>query len=95
MRTSVKYILQAAAMGTVIFAGSTAVADEEDIDLSEVPANVMAAATAAVAGIRITEAEVEEKDGQRIYELEGSANGIDYEIEVASDGTVRKVEEDD
>ena len=80
--------------GSLVLAASIACADEE-IDLSEVPTAAMEAAMAAVEGIRITEAEVEVEDGQTVYELEGKANGVEYEIEVSADGKVLEVEEDD
>jgi uncharacterized membrane protein YkoI len=89
-------ILVPTAMSLLIAAGPVALADDdEEIDLADVPANVMAAAEAAVPGIRITEAEVEKKKGEMVYELEGEADGVEYEIKVNADGTVRKVKEDD
>ena len=69
--------------------------DEVEIPLSEVPANVLAAARAAVPGIVFEEAERETEDGRIVYELEGEANGKEYEIEVSADGTVLEVEEED
>ncbi|MBN2315636.1 MAG: PepSY domain-containing protein [Sedimentisphaerales bacterium] len=66
---------------------------EKEIPLSEVPQPAIAAAEGAVEGITLTEAEMEEKDGQAIYELEGTANGKTYEIEVTADGKVLETEE--
>lgn len=80
--------------GLLLIAGATAWADKE-IDLAEVPAAARAAAEAAVEGIRITGAEIEEEDGRMVYELEGEANGKEYEIEVTAEGEVLEVEEDD
>ena len=94
MKTITQKLVEVSAAFLLLFAGSLVLA-EEDIDLADVPNHVMAAAMAAVAGIEITEAEIEEEDGQTIYELEGEANGTEYEIEVAADGTVLEVEEDD
>jgi len=88
------YHLRWAVIGSFLLVGSTAWADKE-IPLSEVPDAVMQAAMAAVEGIKIKEAEVEEEDGQTVYELEGKANGVEYEIEVSADGKVLEVEEDD
>ena len=93
MKTILKICLKFFTAISLLFAGTFALA-EEDIDLADVPDRVMAAAIAAVDGIEITEAEVEDEDGQTVYELEGEANGIEYEIEVAADGTVLEVEED-
>jgi uncharacterized membrane protein YkoI len=68
---------------------------EKSIPLSEVPAAVKDAATAAVEGIVLTEAEVEKEDGQLVYELEGKVGEKEYEIEVSADGKVLEVEEED
>ena len=83
-----------AVTGFVLIAATAAWADRE-IDLAEVPAAALAAAEAAVEGIRITEAEVEEEDGRMVYELEGKAGGKEYEVEVTAEGEVLEVEEDD
>ena len=69
--------------------------DEKEIPLSQVPAAAMEAAENAVENITITEAEVEEEDGQMVYDLEGIADGIEYEIEVTTDGKVLEVEQED
>ncbi len=66
---------------------------EKAIPLSEVPTVALEAARAAVAGITLTEAEIDEEGGRLIYELAGRANGSDYEIEVTADGEVLEVEQ--
>ena len=68
---------------------------DEEIPLSEVPTPALKAAQAAVDGIVLTEAEVEEEDGKTVYEIEGKANGKEYEIEVTADGKVLEVGEED
>ncbi len=68
--------------------------NEKEISLSEVPDAALAAAMAAVDGIELTEAEVEEEDGQTIYDIEGTANGKEYSIEVTAEGKVLEVEEE-
>lgn len=68
--------------------------DEEEVSLDDVPEAVKAAAKGAVEGIALTEAEVEEEDGQTVYTLEGKANGKEYAIEVTADGKVLEVEEE-
>ncbi len=67
---------------------------ERSIPLSEVPAPALEAARAAVEGIVLTEAEVEEEDGQLVSEIEGRANGIEYEIEVTAEGEVLEIEKE-
>jgi hypothetical protein len=67
---------------------------EKEVPLSEVPAVALEAAQGAVDGITITEAEMEEEDGQTIYVFEGEVNGKEYEIEVTPEGKVLEVEEE-
>jgi len=69
--------------------------DEKEIPLSQVPADAREAAQRSVPGITLTEAEVEEQNGRTIYELEGTADSIEYEIEVTADGKVLEVEQQD
>jgi hypothetical protein len=68
---------------------------EKDIALTEVPAPALTAAKAAVPGITLCEAEVEVEAGITTYAVEGTADGQEYEIEVAPDGKVIEVEKDD
>ena len=67
---------------------------EKEVPLSQVPAETLKAAQGAVDGIEITEAEMEEEDGETVYVLEGEANGKEYEIEVTPQGKVLEVEEE-
>ncbi len=67
---------------------------EQELPLSQVPAAALAAANNAVAGIEILEAEVEVENGERVYELEGVADGREHEIEVTADGRVLEIESD-
>jgi len=69
--------------------------DEKKIPISQVPTEAVEAAQSAVKGIILTEAEIEEQEGITVYELEGMANGIEYEIEVTADGKVLDVEQED
>ena len=82
-------------LGTLVVGGCAIWEDDEEIALSTVPPAVMDAARGAVAGVTITEAEVERKDGRTVYELEGMANGVEHEIKVAADGSVLNVKKDD
>lgn len=67
---------------------------EVKVDLKDVPENVKKAATDAVKGLVLTEAEKETKDGKDIYELEGKVGDKKYEVEVDADGKVLKSGED-
>lgn len=67
---------------------------EVKVDLKDVPENVQKAATDAVKGLVLTEAEKETKDGKDVYELEGKAGDKKYEVVVDADGKVLKSGED-
>ena len=66
--------------------------DEQAIALDQVPADVLAAARAALPGAVFTSAEVEKEDGQLVYCLEGHLDGEEVEVEVAADGRVLEIE---
>ena len=68
--------------------------NEKEVPLSEVPAPAIKAAQGAVEGITLSEAEVEEEDGQTVYDIEGAANGKEYTIEVTAEGKVIEVEQE-
>jgi len=68
--------------------------EEEAVALSEVPAPVIAAAKDAVKGIVLIEAEMEKEDGQTVYDLEGTADGKTYRIEVTPEGKVIEIEQE-
>ncbi|MGQ0553024.1 MAG: PepSY domain-containing protein [Planctomycetota bacterium] len=78
-------------------------ADDEDEDedrvvsLDKVPAIVLAAGRAALPGVLLTGAEIEQEHGQLVYCLIGSHNGEAVEIEVTAAGKVLEIErgEDD
>lgn len=67
---------------------------EEKVALDKLPEAVKAAAERAVKGIVLTEAEKETKGDEVVYEVEGKAGGKLYEIKIAPDGKVIKVEEE-
>lgn len=69
--------------------------NEEEIPLDQVPQVVKDAALKVVEGITLTEAEKETEDSGVVYEIEGTAGGKEYVIEVAADGKVLEVEEED
>lgn len=67
-----------------------------EIPLSEVPTSIVNIVQNTLPGISLTEAEKELKDGFIIYELEGELiNGNKYEIEIAENGTIIKIELED
>jgi uncharacterized membrane protein YkoI len=83
------------AAGAIVLISATAVSQERDVPIADVPAAVLAAAQAAVPGLAISEAEVEVEDGRDVYEIEGTADGVEYEIEITADGEVLEIEADD
>lgn len=70
-------------------------ADDVDVALSALPSAVKTTALGAVAGIVLEKAEKETEDGPVVYSIEGKANGKSYCIEVAEDGSLIGVEDDD
>jgi hypothetical protein len=68
---------------------------EVEIPISEVPPAVMSAAQDSVDGLQVSEAEVEWEEGVQNYELEGTANGKEYEIDISPAGKVLSVEEEE
>jgi uncharacterized membrane protein YkoI len=70
--------------------------NEVEVPVSELPANIISIVQNTLPGITLTEAEKETKDDTVIYELEGKLiNGKEYEIKIAEDGTIIKVELED
>jgi len=67
---------------------------DEDIAIADLPAAVRNAALAAVPGIVLTKAEKETEAGRVLYSVEGSADGVDYCVEVGTDGSLIGVEQD-
>ena len=69
---------------------------DDEIPLTEIPANIITIVQNTLPGISLTEAEKEIDDGTIIYELEGTLiNGKKYEIEITESGTIIKIELDD
>ena len=69
--------------------------EEQAIALDQVPADVLAAASAAVPGAVFTSAELEKEHGHFVYCLEGHVDGEAVEVEVAPDGRVLEIEHGD
>ena len=88
-------LLAGAMLGSLILAGCAIWDSDEEIAVSQVPTAVMDAAKRAVEGLQIKEAEVEQEGGQTVYELEGKADGVEYEIEVSAAGELLEVKKDD
>lgn len=69
--------------------------DEMNLSIEDLPASVRKTAEAAVPGIVLSGAALEDEDGTTIYEIHGTADGIAWCIEVSTDGKLIEVEEDD
>lgn len=70
--------------------------NEVDVPLNQIPANIVNVVQTALPGIALSEAEKETKGESVVYEMEGKLiNGKTYELEIAADGTIIKIELDD
>jgi len=70
--------------------------DEIEIAVTDVPASIVAIVQNTLPGISLNEAEKEIKNDRVIYELEGKLiNGKEYEIKIAEDGSIIKIELED
>jgi hypothetical protein len=82
-----------AAIGVAGLVNLTARADEERVELKDLPAVVRQAADKTVPEARWTEATKETKDGKTTYELNGAdAKGRETHVTLTSDGQVEVVE---
>jgi hypothetical protein len=70
--------------------------DEVKVKFAEVPAAVQATLTKEANGAKIDTVDKETDDGKTIYEADVTINGKNYEIKVATDGTLisKKLDEE-
>lgn len=69
---------------------------EVDVPLNEIPTNIINVVQTVLPGIALSEAEKETKGESVVYEMEGKLiNGKKYELKIAADGTIIKIELDD
>ncbi len=68
---------------------------ERAVALADVPRAVLDAANAVVPGATWTSAIVELEGGAEVYELTGTVDGSEVEVEVSASGKVLEVEHDD
>ena len=95
MNTHLK-ISAIAILSTLTLSACSDKGNDIEIPLSEVPTSIVNIVQNTLPGISLTEAEKELKDGFIIYELEGELiNGNKYEIEIAENGTIIKIELED
>lgn len=66
--------------------------DEVEVALGDVPDAVKSAAIRAVPGLVLTKAEKETERGATVYSVEGTVDGIEYEVEVSASGDVTEIE---
>lgn len=67
---------------------------DNEIPKNEVPAVVLAAAKAQIPGFVLEDADLQERNGHRLFELQGRANGRRYEMNILADGRVLHIERD-
>ena len=66
---------------------------EVEIPVSAIPDEVLSSVNKELPGIEITEAEIESNTELR-YELEGTLDGKEYEIEIHPDGNIIEIEQE-
>ncbi len=69
--------------------------DEIPVAPADLPAAVRKQAESRVKNLVITEAEKEIEDGRVIYEIEGKANGAEYEMTIDESGKLLSFEKED
>jgi hypothetical protein len=81
------------AIGATVLVGLPASAlDDNSVPLSKVPPAARKAAEKAVPGIKITEAFLDEEEGEKFYELDGTdPQGRDVEVDVTPQGKVLSI----
>lgn len=67
---------------------------DNDIPKNEVPANVLAAAKVQIPGFVLQSANLQQRGGTRLFELQGRANNRPYELDITADGRVLHIERD-
>jgi len=68
--------------------------DDAQIDVSQLPAGVLAALHERFPGAQVLEAELEEEDGETEYGVTASVNGQVLDVAFAPSGTILEVEEE-
>jgi len=69
---------------------------EVDIALNDIPANIINVVQTVLPGIALSAAEKETKGKTTVYEMQGKLiNGKKYELKIAADGTIIKIELND
>ena len=93
MKTLLLPILAAMLGGCISITSDGIEDDREDArETISVPPKVLSAARSRVPGFVLTEAELRDRDGIRVYELDGTAGGEDYEIDVTPGGRVLRID---
>jgi len=91
-------IFSRASMALILLAAvSSSRADdgEQEIDVEDLPAKVVAAIEKKFPEGKITEAEMEVEDGVTVYEVEVEDGDDEFEVEVSADGEILDIEEDE
>ena len=93
MKNSIRSTLITLTAATMLVACNE---EENDIPLTDVPANVVSTVQSALPGIVLEEAEKCSKHDEPTYKLEGKLiNGKEYDIKITESGTIIKIELDD
>ncbi len=66
--------------------------DEKEIAISDLPAVVVKAVQDSLPGFVISDAEIEGTEPDIIYDVDGSMDGNEYEIEITPEGKILEIE---
>lgn len=86
--------LAAVLLGGCISISTSGIDDdrEDGRETIAVPPKVLSAARTRIPGFVLTDAELRDRDGVRVYELEGKAGDEDYELEVTPGGRILRID---
>lgn len=87
MLTRLSLIIAALLAATGIYAQ-----ESMKVEMSAIPEDVMSTVKKEVPGFTAKSATSEVENGQKVYEIQGSANGKQVEVDVLEDGTLDEVE---
>ena len=94
MRGLTTWCAAVAVIGLVAVGGSVAADKAEKLSPDKLPKAVAEAIKARFPGGKVTSAEKETEDGKVVYDIELTAGGLKYEMDIHEDGTVIEIEKE-
>lgn len=80
---------------TLVAGANAAIADDDDVSLNQVPAQVRATIEREAQGGKIEDIERKMKDGKTFYKVEIERNDEDWTLKIDENGKVTKRKRDD